>query len=58
MLLFLGRKEYLRIHRSADGRWQATKIVGDANVPRGKISFRTNPGSAAVCSAAVCSAAF
>ena len=35
-----GRKEDLRITHT-DGDWQAMKIVGDSNVPRGKISFKT-----------------
>jgi len=35
-----GRKEYLQISFE-NGKWQALKIVGDSNVPRGKISFRT-----------------
>ena len=33
-------REFLRISYQ-DGAWQALKIVGDKNVPRGKISFRT-----------------
>ena len=34
------RKEFLQI-TIKDGFWQGLKIVGDANVPRGKVSFRT-----------------
>jgi len=34
------RHEYLLITYQ-DGAWQAMKIVGDRNVPRGKVSFRT-----------------
>merc|ERR1712142_1163522 len=34
------RQEYLLITYQ-DGAWQAMKIVGDRNVPRGKVSFRT-----------------
>ena len=34
------RKEFLHI-TFEDGFWQGLKIVGDANVPRGKVSFTT-----------------
>merc|ERR1719187_1240607 len=34
------RKEYLHITFN-NGEWQGIKIVGDANVPRGKVSFKT-----------------
>ena len=34
------RKEYLHVTFN-NGKWQALKIVGDINVPRGKVSFRT-----------------
>ena len=34
------RKEYLHITQN-DGHWQGVKIVGDANVPRGKVAFKT-----------------
>eukprot|EP00091_Calanus_sinicus_P002891 TRINITY_DN13007_c0_g1_i1.p1 TRINITY_DN13007_c0_g1~~TRINITY_DN13007_c0_g1_i1.p1 ORF type:complete len:128 (-),score=19.07 TRINITY_DN13007_c0_g1_i1:83-466(-) len=33
------RKEFLHI-TVKDGFWQGLKIVGDTNVPRGKVSFR------------------
>eukprot|EP00092_Neocalanus_flemingeri_P005887 GFUD01006336.1.p1 GENE.GFUD01006336.1~~GFUD01006336.1.p1 ORF type:complete len:127 (-),score=32.77 GFUD01006336.1:531-911(-) len=35
-----GRKEYLHVTFKT-GSWQGLKIVGDTNVPRGKVSFRT-----------------
>ena len=35
-----GRHEYLLITYQ-DKAWQAMKILGDRNVPRGKVSFRT-----------------
>ena len=35
-----GRKEFLYV-TFKNGKWQAMKIVGDSNVPRGKVSFRT-----------------
>lgn len=37
------RKEYLHVTQEA-GCWQGMKVVGDANVPRGKVSFRTCEG--------------
>jgi len=35
-----GRQEYLLITYQ-EGAWQAMKILGDRNVPRGKVSFKT-----------------
>jgi len=42
-----GRKEYLHVTKDENGLWQALKIVGDANVPRGKICFRMCAGEPA-----------
>jgi len=39
-----GRKEYLHVTQDANGLWQGMKVVGDENVPRGKISFRMCEG--------------
>ena len=36
----LNRKEYLHV-TFKNGKWQGLKVVGDTNVPRGKVSFRT-----------------
>lgn len=38
-----GRKEYLHVTQET-GCWQGMKVVGDENVPRGKVSFRTCEG--------------
>ena len=45
---FYGRgpfKEYLLLRRGSDSRLEAMKVVGDANVPRGQLSFRTRAGA-------------
>ena len=36
-----GRKEYLNITVTEGGEWQALKVVGDKNIPRGRVSFVT-----------------
>ena len=36
-----GRKELLEISENEDGTYQGLKLVGDINVPRGKISWRS-----------------
>ena len=44
---FYGRPtfiEYLHVRRGDDGRIEALKIVGDHNVPRGRLSWRTARG--------------
>ena len=44
---FYGREhftEYVAVRRGSQGRLEALKIVGDANVPRGKLTWRTAPG--------------
>ena len=44
---FYGRPkhvEYLRVQRGDGGCVEALKIVGDANVPRGQLSWRSPPG--------------
>ena len=40
---FYGRgrlKEFIHV-TFRDGKWQGVKIVGDSNVPRGKVTFQT-----------------
>merc|ERR1711865_348439 len=39
-----GRKEYIHISVVDGTRWQALKVVGDENVPRGLVTMRTLPG--------------
>ena len=45
---FYGRPahiEYQLVRRGSDGRLEALKVVGDANVPRGKLTWRTAQGA-------------
>ena len=39
-----GHTEYMIVQRGDAGRLQALKIVGDANVPRGQLTWRSPPG--------------
>ena len=44
---FYGRmehSEYVLVRRGEHGRIEALKLVGDANVPRGQLTWRTAPG--------------
>ena len=48
---FFGRAgfvEYQQVRRGEDGRIEALKIVGDQNVPRGYLTWRTARGQASV----------
>ena len=40
-----GHTEYLILKRGDQGELEAFKLLGDANVPRGHHTFRTNPGA-------------
>ena len=41
-----GHVEYLQVRRGDDGRLEAIKIVGDHNVPRGHLTWRSARGQA------------